>query len=375
MSLGFETKYRYTRSSGSATTTFMQQINQSTIWVGWSDGAITSHTSLNLNYTLAHEYYFDTHTITLPEVIVASPTATLTLISATRWYDRVWVLFSQTGIAENIASYNTTTYARTNITLPNGLTYSQINSNICAANGKLYIADKNVDATDRNTLWIYTIASGTWTSVIIPGKKQSTIRHIVDGLDGKIYITGQNDHSIIAFNTVSNTSTGSYRINRHPYKLQANQNQEVYVISDLTSTNNTISLFNQSTNTAATFCSGLKTTTVVDDFRTGYVWLAGGGASTMRLLKSNKGAITVGDTGVAGTDTYSDVILLTDNITYDYYNPETATTTSLTVRPHLFIRTASEVIAYRATALKGVNSSEILGTAMIATGAQGYYGD
>lgn len=373
MSLEFETTYQYTRPTGSATTTFIIKVSAVEVWVGWSDGAITSHTSLNLHHTLDISYYFDNQTVALPGINIINTTAGLVIPSMTRWYDSVWGLFTWPSSTKNILKINISSRAITSIDLPAGLTYAQINSNLCAADGKLVLVDKNVNANDQNTFWIYNIGTDTWTSGVLPGKKQSTPRHIVDGLDGRIYVTGQNDHSIIVI-SYGGTASTMYKVNRHPYKLQVNQNKDLFVIADLSTTNNTISLFNQSSNTAATFCSGLKSTTVLDDFRTGTMWLGGGGSDTVRLLRSDVGAITAGVVSTQGISPIGDTMALTDNFTYDYYNPVDNTTTALTVRPHLFITTATTVTAYRATALKGVNSSQILGTAMIATGAQGYYG-
>lgn len=374
MSLEFETVYRYARSSGSATTTFIIKVSAVETWVGWSDGAITSHTTLGLHTTLDINYYFDNQTVVLPEKFVFEPFPGLDIIGVTKWHDFVWIMYEYGTSANHIASINISTYAiNTLLPLPAGLTYDQINSNLCAVNGGLFIIDANVTATDQNSFWRYSISSGTWSTGIVPGKKQTTTRYMADGLDGRMYITAQNDHSVVSFDTTSG-ATSSHKVNRHPYKLQVNQNKDLYVIADISATNNTVSLFDQATNTASTFCSGLKSTSVLDDFRTGMVWLGGGGADTMRILRADQGAVIAGVTGVPGAIAYHDVMALTDNFTYDYYNPADDTTAELTIRPHLFIRTATEVIAYRATALKGVNSSQILGTAMIATGAQGYYG-
>jgi hypothetical protein len=79
-----------------------------------------------------------------------------------------------------------------------------------------------------------------------------------------------------------------------------------------------------------------------------------------------------GDEAV-GVDCIQGVI--TNQFTYDHYDPKTNTTTSSTVRPFLFVRTTNAVYAYRLTSLKGVNSSQVLGTAMIAIGPQAYIGD
>lgn len=362
MSLDFETKFTYSRA---ASTVFISKIDEVEVWVGWSDGAITSHTSLNLHPTLDIAYYFDNQTLTLASTQVLAPSA-LTLKSAAKWVDKVYVLTST-----NITVVDRTTFATSTITLP--FSTANIHSDLIAAGGKLWICDSSVDSSDQNQLWFYNLTTSTWGSVALAGKKQSLARALIDGLDGKIYVTSENDHSIISYD-YSGSYLSIYKINRHPYKLQANQNKDVFVIADLSSTNNTISLFDQATNTAAAFSSGMKITTIQDDFRTGFMWMAGGGATTMRVIRSTQGAILAGANGIQGANPYNDVIVLTNQVTYDYFNPSDSTTTSLTIRPYLFVRTATGVMAYRATALKGVNSSQVLATAMIATGAQGYYG-
>ena len=48
---------------------------------------------------------------------------------------------------------------------------------------------------------------------------------------------------------------------------------------------------------------------------------------------------------------------------------------SKTVKPYVFFSTSTALYACRLSSLVRVNSMEVLGTAMIATGAQNYYGD
>ncbi len=362
MSLDFETKFEYIRSSGSATTVCMVKVNEAEVWVAWSDGAVTAHTSVGLDYVLDPNYYLDNHVLALPEVIVrAAGSGTIT--SMTEWAGKVYIVGSA-----NLQEYDGSTkqFLRTLFTATGS------KSNICAANGRIWIcADPDSTSSDQDRLLSYELSTAAFTFRALPGRKQTTRRFIIDGLDGKLFVTSHNDHSIISYDTATGDYIGKYKINRHPYKLAVNQNKQLYVIADTA----TISLFDQATLTASTYCDGLGSATIVDDLRTGYIWLGGGTGSVLyRVVKSTTGAIPTETTVTQGSDLTTDALVLSNQYTYDKYDPVAGTTVSTTIRPHLFIRSGSKVTVCRATALKGVNSSQILGTAMIATGAQGYYG-
>ena len=362
MNMNFETTFKYTRSSGTATTLCMVQVNEAEVWVAWSDGMITSHTSLGLDYSLTQPYYFDNQVIALPETFVISPSTSLTILSMTKMGDYVYVMFKMSSGTFAIAPVNIQTHhGDTPIAVP--FDSSTLNSNLVAVNNALAVASQLTDSLDRNILYVYTLSNSTWHQLPIESKPQVEMRHIVDGLNGNIFITAKNSHGIVELNTTTTTQQ-LHKINRHPYKLGVNQNKDVWVISDLNNGNNLLTLYNQSSATGVPFCSFDGNNTVLDDLRTQRLW--GVGATTTRVDKASLDGVTA---GVAAHEA-----CLTNQYTYDKYDPSTDTVTSTTVRPYLVLRTDSNVYMYRATALTAVNSSEILVTAMIATGAQGYYG-
>ena len=172
---------------------------------------------------------------------------------------------------------------------------------IAAANGKLWMVSEAADANGQQTLHIYEIATDTWSSTLIPGRKQNVEpRDIIDGLDGSIYITDANSHGIHEYNHVTNAYVAFHRINRHPYKLAVNQAKTVYVTSDASGLYNggMVNTFNQSTNTATAFCAaGGDHEVLCDDERAGYVWMFGRGAGMMRVSKATKDVKTL-NTGV-----------------------------------------------------------------------------
>ena len=178
---------------------------------------------------------------------------------------------------------------------------AQMKSKIAAANGKLWMVSSKVDANDRQTLYTYEIATDTWTSQAIPGRRQLTDpRDIIDGLDGSIYITDANEHGIHEYDHVTNAYVAFHRINRHPYRLSVNQSKTVYVTSDASSLYNggMVNTFNQTTNAVASFCgAGGDHDVLCDDERAGYVWMIGRQAGLMRVNKTSKD-VKVMNTGV-----------------------------------------------------------------------------
>ena len=206
---------------------------------------------------------------------------------ACTWDGKVYALRSSM-LQDGILVYTLTDpHNPTFIPAPTGL-----DDKMCAANGKLWMVSKTTNADGRQTLHIYEIATGIWTSSLIPGRKQNAEpRDIIDGLDGSIYITDANSHGIHEYNHVTNAYVAFHRINRHPYKLAVNQAKTVYVTSDASGLYNggMVSAFNQSTNTAAAFCAaGGDHEVLCDDERAGYVWMFGRGAGMMRVNKTTK---------------------------------------------------------------------------------------
>jgi len=107
------------------------------------------------------------------------------------------------------------------------------NSNLCAANGKLYVTTLEYHPeTYQQWLYIYNIATDEWKTVALPGRHQGAKRHIVDGLDGFVWITAKNSHSIIKVNVNTDEVVATIRINRHPYKMTVNQGKQLFVASD-----------------------------------------------------------------------------------------------------------------------------------------------
>jgi hypothetical protein len=380
MSLAFETTFSYSRSG--ATTLCSLQVSETDLYVAWNDGAITRLTSLGLDYTLDQAYYFDNQSLTLPITLVKNLPTGQTIVSMTKWYDRAYAMCASGQIL--VIDLASNTYIGS-VYLPDE--YSGIGSNLCAANGRLWFVPLfNVSpVSDQNYLLSCTIpdivhnfcASDTltwsWDARLLLSKKQGSMRYLADGLDGRLFVTAKNDHSVLTYDTITGAYLSIYKINRHPYKLITNQNHQIYIMSDDTGAG-LLSLFDELSNTASAFCALMGASWVLEDDRTGYAWLIGGNdggspatPTTMRIKKSTLGAVpTSAAIGIDG--------VLTRPLTYAKYDRNLNTTTTITIRPHLFIRGTSTVTAYRATAMKGVNSSQILGTAMIATGAQKYYG-
>lgn len=210
--------------------------------------------------------------------------------SATRWLDKTYCLTQRFA-----GEYNSTiqVYTLLDINRPTFIrTPARMLNAICAANGKLWMVSEAANADGRQTLHIYEIATDTWSSSLIPGRKQNAEpRDIIDGLDGSIYITDANSHGIHEYDHVTNAYVAFHRINRHPYKLAVNQAKTVYVTSDASGLYNggMVSAFNQSTNTAASFCAaGGDHEVLCDDERAGYVWMFGRGAGMMRVNKTTK---------------------------------------------------------------------------------------
>lgn len=362
MNLAFETTFKYTRSSGSATTIGMVQVNEAEVWVAWSDGKVTRHTTLGLESTLNIPYYFDNQTVTLPEQFAIFSANTFTILSMVKYGSAVYILFLTPSGTFGIVPIDIQTHiAGATISLP--FVSSLIGSNLFAVSGHLVISTLETDAADKNLLRVYKLSNSTWYQYSIESKKQMDMRHIVDGLDNSFFITAKNDHGIVEFNTQTGVQQ-LHKINRHPYKLGVNQNKDIWVLSDLNNGNCLLTLYNQSSATGVPFCSFDGNSTVLDDLRTQRLW--GVGATTTRVDKTSLDGVSAGVSAREG--------ILTNQYTYDRYDPTTDTIIPTTVRPYLVLRTDSNVYMYRATSLIAVNSSEVLATAMIATGAQGYYG-
>lgn len=197
---------------------------------------------------LTYHYYFDNNTHS--DVIRSNISAYVQTgsggiqhdISATRYYENFYVAVGQ----KKIYVFDKTMTSTGIINMPEITTsvtelcsgpvenkeQQTIFSNIVCSNGNLFFTSFEKTASEQQRLWRYDLTAKTWTSTVIPGRHQNEKRHIVDGLDGSIWITNKNNHSVIRANNATGEILASIRINRHPYKLMANQSKEVFVASD-----------------------------------------------------------------------------------------------------------------------------------------------
>lgn len=272
-----------------------------------------------------------------------------------------------------------------------------------SAEGDTSTTPLGIPTSDCQMLYYYDLINQSWSSpVLIPGKKQYITRSLVDGLDGHLYVSNLNDHAILKF-TTNGVYVGQYRINRHPYLLQSNQYQQVYVVSDGQSDplKGMVSVFDTSTNTTTNYAAAGGTIsymadvtpTIVGDpldaaalrasaLTSGKLVYIGGTPKIALVNKSDKKIKTASqdpasDDYVPGAAIQFDAAplhgLVTPPLSFEVWNGSTFVTK--TVKPYAFMATASFLYAVRLSSLVCVNSMEVLGTAMIATGAQNYYGD
>jgi hypothetical protein len=325
------------------------------------------------NEWLDQAYYFDRNTHSLS--LVATINLGTSVYYITKWYNKMY-------ISGGTSLFEVDILSRAVVTLPSPP--STINS-ICAANGKVFACSAFVNSVDQNVLYYFDIATQTWSSdIAIPGKKTTAARGMSDGLDGHLFITSQNDHSIQKFNTITGAFVASYRTNRGPYKLMTGEDKVVYVISDQVTNvqDGMITQFNQSTNVSTNF-SGAGGYLYGIGQTDNHIWTIGGTAKLSRILKSDQDYRYYGGTAPGFTitfDDYTSVIptttsrgLVTPQLTYERWNG--ASFDTITVKPYLFFSTADAVYAARLNSMIRVNSMDVLGTAMIASGQQDYYGE
>lgn len=414
----------------------------------------------NTNYEkLTYHYYFDNGTFSLREVFRKSEvkdeqdentgewkggiyhTTTSARISAAKWYDKIYSLHGTKDIF--VWDIETKEFSPTPITLPSieaSTTFQQLTakSNICAANNKLYIATNEQTSGEQQRLAIYDLATQQWTLVALPGRHQTQDRHIVDGNDGYVWVTSKNNHTIIKVSTTTNTVEATLRINRHPYRLSANQSKDLFVASDPgpdkvtrkyyepgsspgliattggmivasnagwtpvdteDPTDGQVSIVNQTTNGqsayAAARCNGqLKDKDFYDDGQ-GFLWFVTD-KHIGRLKKSDKEmkcSFTKTDSTAQGEPQYemipqnSEIVYPLNGTVYasvvsprfGYQRWNGAAFEDVDVKPYLYAVTVSgtalTVNAVRLSALVRKNKYIHRTTAMIAVGQQAYYGD
>lgn len=310
-----------------------------------------------------------------------------------------------------------------------------VGSNICCANNKLFVSTytPTIDGTDQQYLCIYDIGAGTWTQTPLPGRAQTQDRHIVDGLDGYVWITNKNNHSIIKVDIATNAITTTIRINRHPYKLLINQSKEMFIASDAGDTTNRkfydpektggtvatsvgfltapegswtpvattdttdgmISAVDQIANTqeayAAARCNGSTKDKEFHDDGQGYLWFVTDN-HIGRLKKSDKELKTSYTKVPVTSDQPPEFEMIPDNSeiaftwagnalcaimspAFYYQRWNGASFDDVNVKPYLYIVAKEGIAAIRCTALVRKNKYIHRGTAMIAIGDQAYYGD
>lgn len=179
---------------------------------------------------LTYNYFIDNNSHSLPKFIgprIESFQPAITnpnQLSATMWYNKIYLLVGNKIIRFDIDGLRSEGVIAT---VP-----ETAQSNICAADGKLFVSGKELNSDESQKLHIFNLATDTWSSTILPGRHQVTYRHIVNGLDGYVWITNMNNHGIIKVNIATGGVASSVRINRHPYRLSVNQSKELYVASD-----------------------------------------------------------------------------------------------------------------------------------------------
>lgn len=292
---------------------------------------------------------------------------------------------------------------------------------LCVANGKCWVVSAGVDGADRQSLMFVPTTGGSWSSVPIPGKKQTRTRDIVNGLNGNVVLTCFNEHSICLFDSSTGSLIESIRVNRHPYKLHVNQRRSIYIASDpgqlgySASGGGMISRLTQPTvgpSVLSNFAgiggtlTALYDDNFINDDTSGYLWYVGGDATSgmARLNKSTKdfkcvnAGIAIGarmtfdqfGEGISGGQTHQSVEVVPPQqpgtwwITDGFMTPA-FTYGSIDVKPHLFFtrnipnvapgQSYMYIYAARLSSLVRVNTVSVRGTAMISNDQQDYYGD
>lgn len=386
MSWTFEQLQKSPQSWGTNTSLAFDGRN---IWIGSGTNiGVYGYWDSNSNYEfLSQPYYFNSNVNMLylyRNFSINTPIPSIgglaqSIIDMTYWNGKMYVLTS-TNI---IQVFDTTTYQLIQtLTCPN-----MCQAKIVAANNKIWLTSLYANGTDQQELMYYDILLSTWSSLItLPGRKQSTVRDMVDGLNGYLYITSYNEHSIIKVNTTNGTIITSYKINRHPEKLSVTQNKDVYIVSDVGATFNTgmISKLEQNTYTSTRICAaGGSVENLAIDIDTGYMWHIGKTAKLGRTKLASKDYRYVGGTSNGFSIDFNEFSpsvstaittgLITEPIFYQKWNGSSIDT--ILVRPYLCFVAGGYLYATRLNSMIRQNSFEVLGTALIGTGPQNYIGD
>lgn len=331
-------------------------------------------------------YSFTKHAMPLYEI--QSLTAAGPVTDIRKWVDTVYLRIGTTIVPY---TFNTSGdwVAGIAINLPEAC-----HPNFYIANNKLWVATTGVDANDRNSLYAYDLLTSSWSAAIpLPGAKQSSQREFVDGLDGFLYVTQRNDHSLFKVNTVTNTVAQIIFTNRHPYKLDADQNKNVYIVSDA-QTHYLEGMVQKMTSTGTVTevsAAGGDMNSFAVDTTAGKMWYVGSNALLGRM------DIATGDYrylvdeppdpenpvppgGTILMDLWPDYEpntssfgILTPRFTYQRVVDNVWT--SVTVKPYLVYAVGAKVVAIRTGAMLRVNILEVLGSGIVSSGPQNYIGD
>lgn len=357
-------------------------------------------------------YYFDRHTVDFHVIAEIGLSAELTanalspslyVTKMVQLNDSVHCLMSD--------SLTITTWSKTSKKITAHTTAPESVNSLAVANGKLWMTSvMPEDASDQQRLHSYAVATDAWAVTVIPGRKQIDVpRDMVDGLDGYLYVTAANDHAIHKFNASNGNFVSTHRINRAPYALAVTQDKKVWIASDKQGKANAgmLTSFDQSTNTPTNKSAvggSIKMMTI--DERTNKAWFFGEACSLGRLdlttgdfrFRPTPGNTAVTDAwyppssgftitlndweldcGPMGVGTDPGPIkggLVTPQINYQRWNGSALE--DVTVLPYVMFASQKSgvvsVFAARASAMVRVNKIDVLGTAMVATGAQNYYG-
>jgi len=369
---------------------------------------VYSYWDQNSDYErLTQNYYFENNATSL--YLVATITAPGTVRAMTGDNGKMFVLTSAT----NIEVYSTTTHTSTgHITVE-----QSVQPVLTTGDNALWaISSLPEEPTDQQRLYRYDLLTSTFSSALITGRKQYIVRDIAHGLDGYMYVTSHNEHEIVKVDSRTGAMVSVHRVNRHPNRLVVGQNKTVYIGSDAQGLAATgmLSGFDQSTNTSTNIgATGGGCKDIGLDERRGEAWFIGGNVTLGRLnLTTNDFRFLPNQTNTPmqspplawyppfpgwtitpGVDPNSDATpylttpasnaalvnvtgIVTPKLTVQRWNGTGFD--NVTVYPYMFVAnlgTSGLVQAYRLSAMKRVNSTEVLGTAMIATGDQAYYGD
>lgn len=173
---------------------------------------------------LGWQYYFDENTSNPLYLYNTIDVGTKIVKDMVYWSGKMYVLLDDNTI--NI--YDVTTKSLITTKTPP----VTVQPRLIAANNKIWMVSIDVTTTDQQVLHWYNILTNTWGSNNILGRKQDKTRDMVDGYDGYLYITSMNNHAIVKVDTTTGAMMTWYSINRHPYKLMATQDKDVYIASD-----------------------------------------------------------------------------------------------------------------------------------------------